>query len=365
MVQVVSNFGSNVPAPINNVYMRGLLSAAKKTLPFFNGTLPGSLEKKGGSATVKWRRIENLAVASTALSEVSPGSTLAFGVGRSAVNPTILDITKAVAKYGNAIITTEEVDLFNINSNTMALMETLGANAGESLNTVARVEFDNATQIRYAGAVATLASTEAEMKLGDIKWAVNRLNVKSAMKMFTMATGSQNVSTSTVRSSYFGICHPDVEEDVRLLTGFVGVEQYGGYTQTLVGEFGAVSGVRWCATEIAPINTAAGTTSVSAVATFRHTTTTASADKNDVYTSYIYGKEAVGTIGLGTKYSDDIKLMYESKEAPIELIVHKPGSSGVGDMFNEVGSIAWKAWHATKILNGTWIVKLLTLSKAL
>lgn len=362
MALAVSNFGSNVPAPINNVYMRGLLSAARKTLPFFNGTLPGVLEKKGGSATVKWRRIENLAVASTALSEVSAGSTLAFGVGRTAVNPTITDVTKAVAKYGNAIITTEEVDLFNINTNTMALMETLGANAGESLNTVARVEFDNATQIRYASGAANKSAVVAEMKANDIKWAVNRLNVKSAMKMFSMATGSQNVNTSTVRASYFGICHPDVEEDIRALTGFVGVEQYGGYTQTLVGEFGAMGGVRWCVSEIAPIETAAGTTSTSSV--FR-ATTSSSADENDVYTSYIYGKEAVGTIGLGVKYSDDIKLMYESKEAPVELITKAVGSSGVGDMFNEVGSIAWKAWHATKILNGTWIVKVMTLAKSI
>lgn len=362
MAQAVSNFASNIPAPINNVYMRGLLSAARKVLPFFQGTLPGTLEKAGGSATVKWRRIENLAVASTALSEVSAGSTLAFGLGRTSVVPTITNINKAVAKYGNAIITTEEVDLFNINTNTMGLMETLGANAGESLNTVARIEFDNATQIRYASGAASKGAVVAEMKLADIRWTVNKLERNSAMKAFSQATGSTNINTSTVRSSFYGICHPDVSDDVRQLTGFIGVEQYGGYTSTLVGEFGAVAGVRWIMSEIAPIETAAGTTSTSNV--FRHTDS-ASADENDVYTSYIYGKEAVGTIGLGTKFGDGVKMMYESKEPPIELITKKPGSSGVADMFNEVGSIAWKAWHATKILNGNWIVKVQTLSKTI
>lgn len=357
MALAVTNFGSNIPAPINNVYMRGLLSAARKVLPFFEGTVPGTLEKAGGSATVKWRRIENLSVATTALSEVSAGSTLAFGVGRTSVNPTITNITKAVAKYGNAIITTEEVDLFNINTNTMALMETLGANAGESLNSVARTEFDNATLIRYGAAAANKSAVVSEMKAPDIRWAVNKLERNSAMKAFSQATGSQNVNTSTVRSSFYGICHPDVADDIRQLTGFIGVEQYGGYTSTLIGEFGAVAGVRWIMTEIAPIETGAGTTSTSNV--FRGV----SVDTNDVYTSYVYGKEAVGTIGLGTKFGDSTKLMYESKEPPVELIVHKPGSSGVGDMFNEVGSIAWKAWHATKILNGNWIIKVLTLAK--
>ena len=362
MAQVVSNFASNVPAPINNVYMRGLLSAARKTLPFFNGTLPGTLEKAGGSATVKWRRIENLTAVTTALSEVSAGSTLSFGVGRTAVSPTITNITKAVAKYGNAIILTEEVDLFNINSGTMDLMETLGANAGESLNSVARIEFDNATQVRLGSGVSTTATIITEMKANDIRWAVNKLERNSAMKQHAQGTGSTNVNTATVRSSFHGICHPDVAEDIRQLTGFIGVEQYGGYTETLVGEFGAINGVRWVMSEIAPIQTAAATTSTSSV--FRATSST-SADENDVYTSYIYGKEAIGTIGLGVAYSDGVNKMYEKKEQAVMLIHKKPGSSGVADMFDEVGSIAWKAWHASKILNGTWIVKVHTLAKSI
>ena len=358
MALAVTNFGSNIPAPINNVYMRGLLSAARKVLPFFNGTLPGTLERAGGSMTVKWRRIENLAAVTTALAELSAGATVAFGVGRTAVNPTITNITKAVAKYGNAILLTEEVDLFNINTNTMALMETLGANAGESLNSVARIEFDNATTLRYGSGVASKSVVASHIQASDIRYCVNKLNRNSAMKMFSQATGSQNVTTSTVRSSYFGITHPDVEEDVRQITGFIGVEQYGGYTETLVGEYGAVNGVRWVSTEIAPIGSSSGE-SVSA------TSYRGSGDKTDLYYSYVYGREAVGTIGLGVRYGTGIKMMYESKEPPVELISHPPGSSGVGDMFNEVGSIAWKAWHATKILNGAWIVKVMTCARQL
>ena len=353
----VSNLTSTVQAPINFVYMRGLLSAAKKVLPFFNGTMPGKLEKAGGSMSVKWRRIENLTAVTTSLSEHTENGPLSFGLGRSTVKPTITDVTKAIAKYGNAILTTEEVDLFNINSNTMALMETLGANAGESLNATMRIEYDNATLARYASGAANKSAVVAEMKAGDIKWAVNQLNRNSAMVFTSMATGSRNINTATVRSSYYGICHPDVEEDVRGLTGFVGVEQYGGYTETLVGEFGAVNGVRWVATVIAPIETGGGTTSTSSI--FRGT----SVDTNDLYTSYIYGKEAIGTIGLGDEYPTSTGIMYENKPQPIELIVHKPGSSGVADIFKEVGAIAWKAWFGGKILNSTWVTKVVTLAK--
>lgn len=357
MAIVLSNQTSTLPGEVNVVYIRGLLSAARKTLPFFNGTRPGVLEKKGGSATVLWRRIENLAAVTTAITQASHGSTVAFGIGRTTVNPTYTNVSKAVAKYANGVTLSEEIDLFNIDSDTMALMDVLGANAGESLNSVARVEFDNASQIRYGAAAANKSAVVSEMKAGDIDWCVNKLQRASAQKLFPMATGSQNVNTSTVRSSYFGICHPDVEIDIRAITGFIGVEQYGGYTETLVGEFGAVRGVRWVSTEIAPIETGAGTTSTSNV--FRGV----SVDTNDVYTSYIYGKDAIGTVGLGVAFGTSVKMMGENKDKPIEIIYHKPGSSGIADPYNEIGSVSWKAWHATKILNGTWVTKVLTLCK--
>lgn len=359
MAIVATNNASTIASPVNFVLMRGLLSAAKKTLPFFNATLQGNLEKTGnGAASVKWRRIENLDVVTSALAEYSDGATIAFGAGRTSVKPTITDVTKAIAKYGNAITLTEEVDLFNVNSNSMALMDTLGANAGESLNYAMSQEFKNATLTRYASGAANKSAVVAEMKIGDIKFAVNKLNRNSAMRVHSEGNGSTNIGTSTVRQSYFGICHPDVEEDIRLLTGFIGVEQYGGYTKTFTGEFGAVGGVRWASSEMAPIETGAGTTSTSDV--FNGV----SVDTNDVYWSFVYGKEAVGSVALGENHAEEIYKMYD-RVPTVELIYHKPGSSGVGDPFNEIGSIAWKSWFGGKILNGNWIVQILTLAKAL
>lgn len=107
MPATITTLTSNITAPVNFVLMKGLLSAARKRLPYFNGTLPGSLEKNQGSMSVKWRRIENLDPATTALGEVT--GTAAFGMGRNAVQPTITDLTVAIAKYGNWILTSEEL----------------------------------------------------------------------------------------------------------------------------------------------------------------------------------------------------------------------------------------------------------------
>jgi N4-gp56 family major capsid protein len=360
MAATVTTLTSNITAPVNYVLMRALLSAARKKLPFFNGTLPGTLEKSKGSASVKWRRIENLTAATTALTEVT-GTAAAF-LGRNAVQPTVTDVTAAIAKYGNAILTSEEIDLFNVNSKAAQLMDTLGANAGESLNLLMETAFAAATNIRYsngsAGGAVNVSAVTSVMTATDIKWAVNKLNRGSAMTFEPMTGGSTNIGTVPVRSSYYGICHVDVEEDIRSISGFIPVEQYGGYTETSPFEFGAVGGVRWASSEIIPVST--NVTTSSATGWLRGGPSSGSTN-NDVYSSYIYGKEAVGSIGLGNMHASSSYEMYDPKNPPaVELIYHAPGSSGIFDMFNEMGSIAWKSWFAGKILNDNWIIRVRT-----
>jgi len=353
----VSNLTSTIQAPINFVYQRGLLSAARKRLPFFNGSLPGVLEKKGGSMSVKWRRIENLTATTTAISEHTENGPAVFGLGRSTVKPTITDVTTTIAKYGNPIYLTEEVDLFNIDPMTMALMDTLGANAGESMNALHRNVMKGGTNVQYAGNAANKSAVATAISLNDIKGAVAKLNRKSAQKFDGMATGSTNYNSQPIRSSFFGICHTDVEEDIRTLTGFVGVEQYGGYTKTYPYEFGAVGGVRWCSTEIAPIETEVSTTS--ATNDFMGPDTAGFADG---YWSFVYGKEAIGSVGLGEGHTTDITEMYDPKKPKAVELLYAPPKVSIADPFGELGVISWKAWYGGKILQNDWIVSIVSLA---
>jgi N4-gp56 family major capsid protein len=356
MAQLMSSVTSNLSLGVNFQMMKGLLSSARQKLPFFNGTLPGQLAKNGSTASVKWERLENLSAATTALGEVV-GTAVAF-FGRSTVQNTLSTVSVAVAKYGNAVLLSEEVDLQQMNVRAARFVDNLGANAGLSLNLLMEAVFSaGATTVRYCtSAAGSTASADSQvtgsLQLTDIKWAVNKLNRNSAMLFTTPGYGSQNVGTNPVRASYYGVCHPDVEEDIRSLTGFVSVEQYGGYTETLPFEFGAVGGVRFSSTEIIPVATGAGTTSV--IPNFRGTGNTS----NDVYSTYIYGKEAVGSVGLGNMHATSAYEMYDPANPPaVELIVKPVGTVGT-DLYNEVSSVAWKAWFAGKVLNADWIIKL-------
>lgn len=353
MAALITNLATNITAPVNYQLMEGLLSAAKKRLPFFNGALQGELSKNAGAYSVRWERIENLSVATTALSEPTGNAT--FFNGRDAVNPTITRIDAAMLKYGNAISLTEEVDLVQVNARAMRFMDTLGANAGESLNElmIDAVQAGVTTSMtRFGTGVASEGAVTDDITVNDIKYVVNQLNRNSAMKTDPMGVGSRNIGSSPIRESYFGICHPDVEEDIRGLTGFVGVEAYGGYTETYPGEFGALSGVRFCTSELAGMITAdAGATD----AALRSTTGTVC----DVYDTFIYGMESFGSVGLGEQHAKEIYKMYD-RVPTVDLVYHAPGTSGVADPFNEVGSLTWKAFFVGKVLNQDWIGRIRT-----
>lgn len=359
MALVVSST-SYVALGVNFQLIKGLLSAARRHLPMFNGSLPGELTKNGSTASVKWERIDNLSPATTALAQIDGTSSSVF-FGRSTVTPNVSNVSVAMAKYGNAILLNEELDLQQMNMRAMRFMDTLGANAGESLNLLMETAYSTGfTQVRYstgvAGGGANDSAIVSAIKLTDIQFAVNKLDRASAMKFTASATGSTNIGTSPVRQSYYGIAHPDVKEDIRGLTGFIGVEQYGGYTETIPFEFGAVGGVRWCDTEIIPIST--GVTGASTAQGTQNLRGLGLNGGYDAYSTYVYGKEAVGTVGLGNMHATTSYEMYDPKNPPAVELIYKPSGTVGTDLYNEISSLAWKAWFAGKVLNVGWGVKI-------
>lgn len=340
--------------PVNFLLMRQLLLAAKERAPFFAGTMPGQLTKNAGTASVRWERIENLTRITTPLTELSGVLTLPT---RQGVVPTITQLDATVQKYGNPIYITEELDLMSVNARAVKFMDTLGENAGASLNGLMEAIYSGSTVIRLAGAVAAVVNIVTAMAAADVRFSNNAINRLGGQKFKADAFGSVNVGSSPVRSSYLGINHVDVSDDMRDISGFVSVEQYGGYTETFPFEYGSVNGVRWLETELDTLITAeAGTDSASG---FRGTSTTL----NDVYDSYVWGMDAIGTVGLGENHTKEIYMTGDMLPT-VELIQHARGSAGVADPLNELASIAWKSWFVGKILQNDWLVKVQTLATA-
>lgn len=333
--------------PVNVVFQQTFLRRAQQMAPYFMGTQPGVLNKQAGTSTIKWRRIEQETPSTTALAELTGNA--AYMQGRSADTPTFTDVTATVSKYGQFYIVNEEVDLYNPNGTTAELVAVLGESAGRSLNQLMRDIMEDSSTQRYAANAANDGATDDQVAIGDLNRVINELSVNSARVFTPMTTGSQNIATAPILPSYWAICHPDVAHDVAGLTGFKSVEQYAGQTATAMGEFGyyarAGRGLRFVMSEDASVDAAAGGTG--------GTDVNDDGTNADLYTISIYGMDAFGSVGLGERHTDGAYRAGDNTGG--WEIINKPlGSGGTSDPFDEIATIAWKAFYAGAVLNANW-----------
>lgn len=345
---------SEIATPVDVVFQQTLLRNAKSYCPYFEGTMPASVAEHGGTFTAKWRRIENLSVPTTALSELS--GSISFPT-RTAVQPSVTDVTATVSKFGNFIFLTEEVDLGNYTGQTDKLVEILGINAGQALNRQQRNTMeDNATALLAGGATTATdisggSTASSNVKESDIAAVVNALDRQDAMKFTAMTEGSRNIGTTPIRNAYLGLVHSDTEQDIRVLTNFIPVEDYASQTGTFQQEFGMLGGVRFISTTEGTIDTGTGTAGTGSSTSHGRAATSG---RSDVYNTLIYGQDAVGSVGFGFRH---VKRIYRAGDRlpGVQMISHPKGSAGAGDPLNEVATLGWKSWHAAAILNSNWI----------
>lgn len=350
MALIISASDTELPQPLNAVFNQIMLRNARVRAPYFVGTMPSTLIRQGGSSVAMWRRIENLSPATTALSELQGNAS--YGQGRSSAALSVTNVSATMAKYGNFVILNEEVNLFNNATQFAKIVEVIGINAGQSLNRLQRdIGEDNATLLR-AGNVASDGLIATAVALNDIRQVVNILDKNSATTFTPMTTGSVNINTVPILPAFWALCHPDVAIDVAGITGFVSVERYAGQTQTVLGEFGTltVAGValRFISSEDAGVDAGAGITNGGSL------DLNSTSANVDVYTILCYGQDALGSVGLGEPHTDGI---YRAGDelAVVDTIIKSPSSTGTSDPFNEISTVAWKAWHTGAVLNGTWV----------
>jgi len=335
---------SQATAPVNVIFQETLLRVARARCPHFVGSVPGEVSSHRGSFRVTWRRIDALTPTTSALSELTGTLTMPT---RAATAIAVTDTSATASKYGAHVTLSEEADLINFNGLTDGIVTALAVQAGRSLNRLQRnILEDNATAVYASGATANSGVADVIDRV-LIRRGVNDLQNQSAMTFTARTFGSTNVGTAPLGEAYWGICHVDVEEDVRMIPGFRGVETYAGQTETAIGEFGVAAGIRFISSPEASADADAGAAAGNAV----RSTTGVSAD---IYPTIILGQEAHGSISLDTKLTKEV---YSAGDrVPGIILISKPrGSAGTGDPLDEVSSIGWKAWHSGALLNSNWV----------
>lgn len=349
MALTINASDTELQRPVNTIFQQTLLRNAKSRCLHFLGSQAASLQTMKGTSTATWRRITIGTNARGALTEQT--TTAAYMGGRSASALTFTAVTATALKYGNFVILNEEVELYNFDGQSDKIIEVMGIDAGDYMDSLqASFISDNGDSI-FAGGVASEGAVVSKITLASVKNAVVTLDKNKALTFTPMTTGSQNFGTTQLMPGFIGICAPDVAPDIAALAGFKPAETYAGQVSLFMGEFGSITvagrTVRFCSGHNADINADSGglTGSTGLIST--------TGTNIDTYTTAIFGREAWGSLGFGSSLPDG-SFMAGDDVNGVQLISHGLGSGGTSDPYNEISTIAYKFWWAAAELNPAW-----------
>lgn len=153
-----------------------------------------------------------------------------------------------------------------------------------------------------------------------------------------MISSTPDYNTKSVEAAYMAVCHPDNETDIRNMTGFKPVADYGPHTSPMEGEIGSVEQVRYLSSGVlAPFADAGGAVGSTGL---RST----SASNVDVYPILYFARDAFGIVPLKGK-SSMTPMVVNPKPAP-------------GDPLAQRGTVGWKLWTGTVILQDAFMARL-------
>ncbi len=353
---------TELPPVVSNTYKEEYLRTGRSRCLHYQGVTPAEVMLNRGSITVRWQRIENIISATPqqvngveepqyeALGELTDHAV--YGQGRNAATLQVTQVNATAQKFGNYVILNEEADLINPSTQMSSIMRVIGINSGDSLDKLQSIGMNNTVVQVFAGGAVSEVTVVSKITLASVKSIVNTLDKLKATTFTPMTTGSTNFGTTQLMPGFIALCHPDVAMDVTQLASFKPFETYAGQIQGFMGEFGSVTvggrTVRFCSAHNADVAADAGGL----------VTTTGLISEGgtniDTYTTLIYGEEAFGSLGFDSKFMDGSYRAGETLD-PVKLIVHGFGNGGgAADVYDELSTIAWKAWHSDVPLNPAW-----------
>lgn len=308
---VLERFGQPYPMPKNNT------KVAKWRRYYLDGG-KGSYSGEPGAYSLP-----------TALTPLTEGVT---PTGRKMANK---DYTATLQQYGDFMEFTDVI--LDTHEDMPQLLREMTDMLGESMAlTIEKLRFNvlkAGTNVFYAnGTARTDVNTPISLLLQRrITRALKRQN---ASPLTQVIKSSVNFNTQPIEASYIGLIHPDLENDIRNMDGFVSTKHYASITP-MEGEIGAVEDVRYIrSTVFEPWADAGG-----AAGTMLSTTGTSA----DVYPILYLARDAYGIVPLKGENT-----------ASVMVVQPKPTNT---DPLAQRGTAGWKVWNATVILQDAFMIR--------
>lgn len=183
----------------------------------------------------------------------------------------------SLARYGEMIDYTDEVDLFSEDYIQVKYREELGELANSRMEDLIQLDMLGTTTVLYAGTATSLAtigtdasadgSTDGECKVSYdlIRKSVRKLVRNRAKKNTQIVTGSTKIGTNPIAKAFYAVIGADVKADLEgTVRGsvaangttefvYVPAHKYAGAASLAEGEVGAMHEVRFIESEAAVV----------------------------------------------------------------------------------------------------------------
>jgi N4-gp56 family major capsid protein len=277
------------------------------------------------SKTMKFRRYDSLAVATTALTE---------GVTPTSKQLSVTDKSVTLAQHGDLVTITDVVQDTHEDPVLQESVEILGEQAAQTIETLRFNVLKAGTSVRWTNGAARSAVNTA-ISLTQQRKVTRDLKRQNARAISKVVRSTPSYGTEAVAPSFICLVHPDMEGDIRSMAGFTPTEKYGQLTP-YESEIGKVEDVRYLTSTVFAPWTDGGGAKGSMIST---TGTSA-----DVYPALFLARDAFGIVPLKGR----------SSITPSVVNPHPSESDPLGQR----GHIGWKAYTGTVILNELYMVRL-------
>lgn len=276
----------------------------------------------------KFRRYEALDATPAMLTE---------GVTPTAKQMTTTDISVTLDQYGDLVTLTDvllDTDDSDVLTNTT---EVVGEQAAEMIERIRLGVILGGSNVEYANGTARSA-VNTPITLNLQRRITRKLKNQRARYFTTIVRSTPSFNTENVAPGFFAICHPDCESDIRDMTHFQDVKDYGS-VPAMENEIGAVEQVRYLFTTLMEAFHDAGGAKGTGASEMLSTSGTSA----DVYPILFVAKDAYGLVPF-------------KNASAITPVVLNPTPSA-SDPLGQRGHVAWKSMQAAVILNQAWMVR--------
>lgn len=258
---------------------------------------------------------------------------LTEGVTPTGQTLAVTDVTATLSQYGDKTTITDVV-LDTLEDPVLnEAVDLLGEQAAQMIEKMRFGVLKAGTNFQFANGTAR-NQVNTTLTLAGQQRAVRTLKRQNTRHITTIVSSTARYETSNVAPGFVGLIHPDLESDVRAMTGFVPAERYGTMTPW-ENELGKVNDVRYLTSTIFEPWVDAGGAKGAMLST--------SGTSADVYPVLFLGRDAYGCVALKGKY------------AVMPMIVNpKPSDS---DPLAQRGHASWKTMQTCVILNDLFMVR--------